>query len=245
MIPALLLLAGVVAAAGVVAVSAREPRLAALGALVVLVGVAYLADPLPDPVAVAARMTGAVLAGYLVWVALRQPGAPTVGWQIGWPGAAAIAAVAFLAGWLFADALGTRLAAGVGGGPGAGVASALAAGDLVPRATLAACASLVALGAAPVLVARDALRLGLGLLLLIGAAELLRHAVAGEADPVVELGMAFVVAAAGAAVAGLVSRALRTHGDLQLRSGAGRSPAVRHRAADEAHPLGPRPDDAA
>jgi hypothetical protein len=234
--PALVVLAAVVAAGGVVAVSAREPRFAALGLLLVLVGTAYVADPLPDTLAIAARLTGAVLAGYLVWVALRRPGAPTSGWQIGWPGAASIAAVAFIAGWLAAGALGTELAAGSGEGPGAGAATALAAGGPVPEAAVAAAAALVALAIAPVLIARDALRLGLGLLLLVAAAELLRHAFAATADPVVELGMAILVATAGASVAALVSATLRTHGDLQLRVGAGRAAAIRHRAADEAHP---------
>jgi hypothetical protein len=242
--PALIALAAAVAAGGVVAVSAREPRFAALGLLVVLVGTAYVADPLPDTIAVAARLTGAVLAGYLVWVALRRPGAPTSGWQIGWPGATAIAAVAFIAGWMAASALGTELAAGSGEGPGAGAATALAAGGLVPRAAIAAAAAMLALASTSVLVARDALRLGLGLLLLVAAAELLRHAFAAGPDPVVELAMAILVAISGASVAALVSATLRAHGDLQLRPGAGRATAIRHRTADEAHPRRARPDSA-
>ncbi len=233
----LAVLAVLVAAGGVVAVSAREPRLAALGTLVVLVGSAYVADPLPDAVALAARLTGAVLGGYLLWVALRQPGAPTAGWQIGWPGAAAIAVAAFAAGWLAAATLGGELAAVTGQGPSAaGVATALASGSPVPRAAIGAAAALIALAAGPVLVARDVLRLGVGLLLLLSAADLVRHALMAGSDSVVELGLAVAVALAGAAVAALVGASLRTHGDLQLRAGAGRGTAVHHRSADEAHP---------
>jgi hypothetical protein len=242
--PALVALAVVVAAGGVVAVSAREPRFAALGAVVVLAGAPYVADPLPDPVALAARLAGAVLAGYLIWVALRHPAAPTSGWQIGWPGAAAIAVVAFLAGWLAAGSLGTVLAAGVGEGPGAGAATALTAGALVPRAGLASAAALVALAISPIVIARDALRLGLGLLLLLSAADLARHAFAAGTDSIVELGLAVLVAAAGAASAALIASALRTHGDLQLRGGTSRPPAVHHRTADEAHPRAAHEDRA-
>ncbi len=235
-----------VAGGGIVAVSAREPRLAALGTLVVLVGSGYVADPLPEAVALAARLTGAVLAGYLIWVALRRPGALTAGWQIGWPGATVIAVAAFAAGWLAAGALGTELAGLTGEGPSAaGVATALASGSPVPRAAIGAAAVLIALAAAPVLVARDVLRMGIGLLLLVSAADLVRHALAAGSDPVVELGLAVVIALSGAAVAALVSASLRTHGDLQLRTGAGRGAPVRHRSADEAHPRRIRSDDAA
>ncbi len=246
MTAALVVLAALIAGGGVAAVSAREPRLAALGTLIVLVGTAFMADPLPDVLAIAARLTGAVLAGYLIWVALRQPGAPTAGWQIGWPGAAAVAVASFATGWLAANALGAELAVIVGEGPSsAGVAAALAEGGLVPRAAIGAAAALLALAAAPVLMARDVLRLGLGLLLLLSAADLVRQALAAGPDSVVELGFAVAVAISGAAVAGVVTASLRAHGDLQLRAGIGRGAAVRHRTADEAHPQRIRPDGGA
>lgn len=233
----LVVLAVVVAAAGVVTVSAREPRLAAVGALVVLAGSAYIADPLPDLVAIAARLTGALLAGYLIWVSLRGAETPTAGWQIGWPGATAIAAAAFVIGWLAATTLSDQLATVTGEGPSAaGVATALAAGSLVPRAGIGAAAALVALGAAPVLIARDVLRLGIGLLLLLSAADLAAHALGSGPESIVELGMAVVVTISGAAVSGLVNGSLRRNGDLLIRPGRGRRFVIRHRSADEAHP---------
>jgi len=233
----LVVIAGLVAAAGVVTVSAREPRLAALGGIAAMAGAAYVADPLPDLVAIAARLTGAVLAGYLIWISLRDADTPTVGWQIGWPGAAAVVTAAFVIGWLAADALGNDLATVSGEGPStAGVANALAAGSLVPRAGIGAAAALVAVSAAPVLITRDVLRLGLGLLLVLSAADLVRHSLAAGPDRTVELGMAVVFAISGAAVAGLVSGSLRRFGDLVVRPGRGRRSAIRHRSADEAHP---------
>jgi len=239
----LVFLAVVVAGAASVTVSAQQPRLAALGVLVAMAGSAYIADPLPDLVAIVARLTGAVLAGYLIWVSLREAEAPTAGWQIGWPGAAAIAVAAFVIGWLAATALGGDLATVAGEGPSAtGVATALADGSLVPRAGIGAAAALIALGAAPVLIARDVLRLGSGLLLLLSAADLVRHALVAEPDRVVELGMAVVVAISGAAVAGLVHGSLKHYGDLVIRPGTGQRFAIRHRSADEAHPRRARPD---
>lgn len=247
MTSALVIIALLVTAGGVVAVSAREPRLAALGVVIALVGAAFVADPLPDVAAVAARVVGSVLAGYLVWVSLRGAPPPTTGWRIGWPGAAAVATVAFVTGWLASGTIANTLAVGEGDGPSVGAAAALAAGSLVPRAALGASLALVTLAAAPVLVGRDVLRLGLGLLLVLGAVELLRNALGGRPDPIVELALGVLTAVSGAAVAWLVARSLAIHGDLMIRTpgrdAPSRATAPGRRATDEAHPrhLGPGP----
>ena len=236
MTPILVALAGLVAVGGIVAVSAREPRFAVLGVIIALIGAGYVADPLPDLVALAARLAGAVLGGYLIWVALRRAPAQTAGWHVGWPGAVALAVAAFAAGWFAAGTLATALGATAGEGPSsAGVASALTAGSPVARAALAAAFALVALAAAPVLVARDVLRLGIGLLLLIAAAGLVRNALAPGDDAAVELGFGILEALAGAAVAALVAASIRLHYDLELRGSGVRQPAIHHRSTDEAH----------
>jgi hypothetical protein len=232
-----MLLGAVAAAGGVVAVSAREPRFATLGAFVAIVAGAYVADPVPGLPALAARLVAAVLAGYLVWIALRGAPARTAGWHVGWPGATALAMVAFAAGWLAAGSLATALGATISGGPStAAVAPALVTGSPVARSALGAAFALLALSAAPVLVARDALRLGLGLLLLVAAAGLVRNALATGSDGIVELAFAVLEAVSGAAVAGLVAASLRRHHDFELRSGRGREAPIHHRTADEAHP---------
>jgi hypothetical protein len=234
--PVLLLLATLVAAGGALSVAAREPRLAALGAFVALAGSAYVVDPLPGSLALGARLTGTVLASFLIWIALRRAPAGPAPSAIGLPGAGAIAIVAFAIGWLVASTLGAALASGPGDGPSAGaVASALAAGSFVPRAALGAAFALVALAAGPVLMARDLLRMGLGLLLLLAAADLLRNALSIDAGAPAELALAIVVALAGASVAAVVGAGLQTTGDLELRSGSDRETTVRHRPADEAH----------
>jgi hypothetical protein len=242
--PFLVALAALVAVGGIVAVSAREPRFAVLGVIIALVAAGYVADPLPGLVALAARLAGAVLAGYLVWVALRKAPAPTAGWHVGWPGATALAVVAFAAGWLAAGSLAAALGATVVEGPStSGVAPALVAGSPVPRAALAAAFALVALGAAPVLVARDVLRLGMGLLLLVAAAGLVRNALLPGGDPGVELAFGIFEALSGAAVAALVATSIHLHFDLELRGPRARQPAIHHRSTDEAHPRRPEPGD--
>lgn len=241
MTPALVAVALIVVAGAVVAVSAREVRFAALGLVVAILGAAYVSDPLPGMTALAGRLVGAVLGGFLVWVSLRDAPASTAGSHLGWPGAAAIAMAGFAAGWLSAGAVGGAVGAISGEGPSAGVtAAALVAGSPVAHAALGAAFALVALAAAPVLVSRDVLRLGLGLLLMLAAAELMRNALAGPADDAAELAFGILFAAGGAAVAALVGRSLRANGDLVLRSQPARETAVRSRVADDAHPVAHR-----
>jgi hypothetical protein len=105
----------------------------------------------------------------------------------------------------------------------------------VPCAALGAAFALVALAAGPVLLARDVLRLGLALLLLIAAADLAGNALGVGADASADLALAILTALAGAAVAVVVTASIRATGDLDLRTGTDRETAVRHRPADEAH----------
>lgn len=240
MTPVLVALGMVTAAGAVVAVSAREPRFAVLGLLVALVASAYVADPLPGTVALGARLVGAILGGYLLWIALRRAPAKTAGSQMGWPGAGAIALAAFVTGWLAAGAVGGALASVPSEGPSTGLtAVGLVSGSPVASAGLGAAFALLALAVAPVVVARDVLRLGLGLLLMVAATELLRSAAVGRSDDHVELAFALLIALGSAALAGVARRSLRIHGDLELRSQSARETAVRTRTVDEAHPLRP------
>jgi hypothetical protein len=239
--PVLIALAVVAAAGAVVATGAREPRLAVLGLLIALLGAAYVADPLPATIPLAARLVGAVLGSYLVWVSLRGAPVPAAGSSLGLPGAAVIALVAFAAGWLGAIAVGDALQSLPGDGPSIGIAApGLVAGSELSRAAMAAAFGMAALALGSLLLARDVLRLGLGLLLLVAAAERFLAALGGPATDVTVLAFAVLIAAGGAGVAALVSRALRLQGDLVLRAPSSREVAVRSRGADEAHPVGRR-----
>ena len=152
------ILAGIaiaVVAGTVVAVAARDARVTILGLAVVLIGTPVLADPIPDPLGLATRFVGAILAAYLLWVVARDqpraglPPASTAGHAsaglrtCSWPPSAAV--VGFAAHGLGAPALGSadRQRGRVRGG---------GARD---RPT--------------VLTGRDVLRVGLGSLLLVDA----------------------------------------------------------------------------
>ena len=161
------ILAGValaVIAGATVAVSVRDARVTVLAIAVVLLASAALADPIADPVGLAARAIGAILAAYLLWIAARDqptsglPAAPTEGSRIGWPAEILIAGAAAIVGFavdgLGAPALGPSLASAVG-------------------------FAVAALAVAPVLTGRDVFRVGLGLLLLMDAALLVRTALGG------------------------------------------------------------------
>lgn len=232
----LVILAAVVTAGGVTAVSATTPRTAVLGVAIALLGSAFVADPMPGLLGLAIRVVGTVLATYLLWVALRRAPASVTGHAIAWQGAIAIAIFTFMAGYLAAGSLGAALASGSSEGPGLGVYGLmLARASVAARSAFAAGLTLIVLSLAPVLMARDALRLGAGLLVLLAAGTLIRNALAGTGSNTMELGMALLTATAGAGVAGVLHAGLHRTGDLHLDDGLRREPVVHHRTLDDAH----------
>jgi hypothetical protein len=236
--PVLVILAGLVVAGAVAAVAAATPRLAVLGLLLAAVGAAYIADPLPGPLGLGARLAGTTLGIYLVWISLRGAPAAMPAATTGWAGSAAIAAAAFAAGWLAVGTLGAALDGGTPEGPGGGgLAQALLAGSIVPQAALGAALALTALAVPQVVLARDTLRLGIGLLLLLSAAGLVANALEVRLDSVTELGGALIAAFAGAGVAAVIAASIRRGGDLVIRDALRPDAAIRHRAADDAHRL--------
>jgi hypothetical protein len=198
-------LAGVAAlavAGAIGAVSAREARIALLGLVVALVAAPFVADPLPDVRVLAVRVVGAVLAAELLWPAVRGGVLTNAGSPIGWPAVAV--------GGLAAAAVGWSIAAGLAASP-PGIElppEVVPPGpfDLtVARAAAPAAAGLaiVALAAAPVLIPRDPVRLGIGLLLLIDGVTLLQVGLAGSAEPLEQLAIVAALVAVAAGVAAL------------------------------------------
>jgi len=88
-----------------------------------------------------------------------------------------------------------------------------------------------------VILARDTLRLGIGLLLLLAAAGLVANALEARLDNVTELGGALLAVFAGAGVAAVIAASIRRGGDLVIRDALRPDAAIRHRPADDAHPL--------
>ncbi len=236
MTPVLILVSGLLVMGGVAAVAAATPRLAVLGLLLALTGAAYVVEPVPGPLALGVRLVGTTLGTYLVWIALRRAPGGLPAASVGWTGSAVIAIAAFVAGFLAAGTLGTALAGGSPEGPGTGgVASALIAGSLVPRAALGASLALTALAVPQVVLARDTLRLGVGLLLLLAATGLASNALFGLPDAVEDLALALLTAGAGAGTAALVAASVRRGGELVIRDSLRPDAPIRHRAADDAH----------
>jgi len=173
----------------VVVVASRDTRTVLLALAITLVATPLVADPLASPLGLAARLVGAILATYLLWVVARDRGvgtmiaSPTGGSRIGWPAEILMAAGAAVVGY----------AAHGLGAPADGPAVASAAGF-----------AIAALAVAPVVTGRDVIRVGTGLLLLIDAALLVRAALGGtpgDVEQLVTAAMLIVLAGALAALA--------------------------------------------
>lgn len=215
--PALAGVALAVVLGAVVAGSARTARTAVLGLVVVTVGASFVADPLPDTLGLAGRLVGALLGGYLLWVASRGAASRadprTGGSRLGWPVELLIAAAAAVVGY------GSH---GLGA-PATGPAAAQAAGF-----------ALAALAVAPTINGRDSLRVGIGLNLLLAGAILVRTALGGTPEAIEQLVVAGLLAMLGGSVAAIAT-ATRAEGasgyDLEP---AGVEPT---RRPPDAHPL--------
>jgi hypothetical protein len=217
--PALTGLAAAVLVGAILAVSARDSRAAVVGLGLTLVFSPLLADPLPLPLGLAARLTGAVLGAYLLWVAVRAGGA-TGGSRLGWPAEALLAAAAFVVG------LGTH---GLGAAP------------LGPPEAQAAGFALAALAVVPVAAGRDIVRIGIGLFLLLEGALLVRVGLGGNPVPLEHLATGGLVAALGGSVAAL-AYAARSDGPGDF--GLATEWRVRIRRPQDARRQTPRPQDA-
>jgi len=214
--PALAGVALAVVVGAVVAGSAMNARAAILGLVASLVFGPLLADPTAQPLGLAARLVGSILAGYLLWVAARGTGVRTGGSRLGWPAEVLVAAAAAAVGY---ESHGL-------GAPADGPALAQAAGF-----------ALAALSIAPIANGRDIVRVGTGLLLLASGAILVRTALGGTPDGLEQVVIAGLVAALGGAVAVLAVSARADGIDFELT--ADRSHRSRRRLAD-AHPLDSR-----
>lgn len=191
MSPALAAIAGLTIAGAVLAVAARDVRSAALGLLVVLLGAPLIADPWPSPLAVLVRIAAALLATRLMMIALRGE-LLTGGTRIGWPADALIGAAAAIVGF------GSHGLGAVGLGP--------------PEAQAAGFA-LAALAIAPLITGRDVVRIGIGALLLVVAASLVRAGLGAQSTEAEQLVTAMLTIGLGGAIA-VISVAARSAGGL-------------------------------
>jgi len=219
--PALAAVAIAILAGAVAAVFVRDARLAILSLAVVTLTAPFLADPIAAGSGLAARVLAAVLATYLLWIAVRDGAFQTGGSRLGWPAdslvASAAAVVGFAAHGLGAPTHGPAFASAVGFG-------------------------LAALSIAPLLTGRDVLRVGIGLTLLLQGALLVRVGLGGTPSTLEELVTAGAIAVLGGAIA-VLAMAARSDGTAGFEL-ADELPARRRRLTDlrpDARP-DPQPD---
>lgn len=225
--PILVGVAVAVVVGSVAAVAARDARITVLGLTVALVLSPLLAEPAASPLGLAARFTGAILAGYLLGIVARDRAdlgrsAPTTGGsRIGWPAEVLLALGALVVGF----------AAHGLGAPADGPAIGSAAGFAV-----------AALALTPIVTGRDVLRIGVGSLLLLDGGLIVRAALGGtpgDFEQLVAAGVLVVLAAVLAALAG-GARADGPDGfalaDEPSRGGGPRGRGRRRREPD-AHPM--------
>jgi len=202
-------------AGAVLAVSAREPRGTLLGLLVVLLAAPLIATPWPGPLPILARVAAALLATRLIVVGLRGEGELVgAGSRIGWPAEALAAAAAAVAGF---------------------ASHGLGAAGLGPPEAQAAGFALGALAAAPLVTGRDVLRLGVGSLLLLQAALLVRQALDAPATDGEQLVISLLTIGLGGAVAVIVAAA-RAAGRLAIADEDTRGDTPAPRRADAHRP---------
>ncbi len=212
--PALAGVALAVIVGAIVAVSARDARTAVLGLAVTMVAAPAIADPITATSGLAARVVAAILAVYLLWIAVRSGEAPTGGSRLGWAAEAALAAAAAIVGY---DQHG------------------LGATGLGPPVAQAAGFALAALAVAPLITGRDVLRIGIGLLLLMQGALLVGVGLDGTPTALEQIVTAGLIVGLGGAIA-VLSTAARLDGPDGFSLTAEARPSIRP-PADRQSPL--------
>lgn len=195
--PALVAIVLAIAAGAVIAVSTREAAAGAIGLAVALVAAALLSDPWPSAAILGVRVIAALLAAALIrWAA---PGSQRQFSPLGWPAEALLAAAAAVAG--------IGLALGMAASAPPGDEGALTTMAL----TVGAGASLLVLGAAPLVHSEPGIRRAIGLVLVTQAVLLVRIGLAGEATELEEVARAGLLVAAAAGGATLARAAALAH----------------------------------
>jgi hypothetical protein len=219
--PILAIITLAVVAGAVVAVSTPDPRATILGLAVVLIASPVVAEPVPTPLGLAARIVGAVLAAYLLWIVTRDrprhgaAGAATEGSRIGWPAEILVGIGALVVGY---------------------AAHGLGAPALGPPLASAAGFAVAALGLTATMTGRDVLRVGLGCLLLIDAALIVRAALGGTPTDFEHL----IAAALLIVVAGAIATLAAGARDDGIGGFAFSLERVRRHREPDAHPLDAR-----
>lgn len=201
------ILAGValaVTAGAVIAVSSSEARAVLIGVALALGLGPFLAEPLPGPALLGARVVTGIFIAYLLWAVGGMAEVRGLGSRLGWPAEATLALAAGAAGIAISGSL-NSLQPGLTE-PIAGLLDALTPSALALGTGLA----LVVIGLAPAFLARVPLRTAIGLLLVTQGVVLARTGIAGPPGDLEQLGanaLLLAVGIAGALIAAGEDRA--------------------------------------
>ncbi|HKB28686.1 MAG TPA: hypothetical protein VKC59_06650 [Candidatus Limnocylindrales bacterium] len=196
--PALTAVAVAVAAGAIVAVSSRDPRAALIGLAAVLVGSAFLIDPLPGPAALGVRIVGGLLCVSIVRLAVLPEASDPANSPLGWPAEAFLAVAAAVGGG--GVAIGLAIAAGPGTAIGGtdGISVSAATSGIVVTSTATA---LFAIGVTPAAIGGRGIRRTVGIILVAVAVVLLRIGFAGAPSDFEEIAIASLLV--GCAIGGV------------------------------------------
>ncbi|MBP1705508.1 MAG: hypothetical protein H6Q36_1247 [Chloroflexi bacterium] len=194
MTPIAVAAAAVVVLGAVLGTGARSARVATLGLTMALLFSPFVADPLPDTLALATRLVGGTLAGYLLLVTSRRAVAP-VGSPLGSLALLAAAGAAAVAGFQ---------------------PSILGLARQGPEEAMAAGLACLILALPAVVAARDTFRLGASLVVALTGILLVRAALVGSPSGAEEVAITFAIATLGGAVAFLGAVTSAAGGTLSL-----------------------------
>ena len=174
--PALTAVAVAVGAGAIVAVSSRDPRAALVGLAAVLVGSAFLVDPLPAPAALGVRIVGGLLCASIVRLAVPAATGDPASSPLGWPAESFLALAAAVGGGGLAIGLAVAASGVTTGGGSDSIPVATAASGILITSTATA---LFAVGVTPAVVGGRGIRRPVGVVLVAAAVVLLRTGFAG------------------------------------------------------------------
>lgn len=178
----LTLLAGlVVVVAAAIAITLTDGRAVVAALFVALAVSPFVADPLPGSLEIAARLVAAALAGYVLWIVVRDGAIRSEGTAVGIAAELAVAAAAYVVGWWIEPVRPLQ-------------------GSLAEQASGFA---LVALAILP-LAGTNVLRAGIGVVLLLLGASLVMQTWLGPSPGLVQLALTALMLAVAAGLSLLV-----------------------------------------
>lgn len=198
--PALTAVAVAVGAGAIIAVSSRDPRAALIGLAIVLVGAAFLVDPLPGPATLGVRIIGGLLALSIVRLASDVGESEGASSPLGWPAEGLLAVAAAVGGAGIALSLAVASAGAAVPPSREAIQAAVGSPAIV---ILGAAVAVLAVGLTPAALGRPGFGRAVGFALVTVAVTLLRIGFAGPPNDVEQIAIAGLLVGGAAGGVGL------------------------------------------